>query len=165
MEDGYKSANMKRFIYILFICCAALAVSCQETDTPTYGIDSAVIGEWHLTGAMAEGTPINEDMDVWLCIYSDCTFELYQKSITQSVRYDRFTGTCSTRDNILSGTYSSGMPWGSRYTYATASDALILTSFNLLEEQHYTRQEVPADVRENADEITRAVASDSTPIL
>ena len=105
-------------------------------------------------------------IDIYLCINSDCTFELYQKSGTQSVRYDKFTGTCKTEDGVLTGIYSNGKPWGGKYIFKVTADELLLKTTNLLEEQKYKKVQIPSDVKENANlALTKAAGAESTPIL
>lgn len=159
---------MKKFINI-FISLVALvlaSVSCEKEEIIVKEtIDPAIVGEWRLTGVVAENTDVYKNVDIYLCINSDCSFELFQKSGTQSVRYSRYTGTCTSLNGVLSGVYSSGTPWGGKYTYTSSQEELVLKSYNMIEEQKYKRTSIPADIRENADTITRSTSSDFTPIL
>ena len=160
--------DMKRRLYIILTASAALmAASCEKAgesiSTPA-ALDPSVIGEWHLSRMLAEGSLIEDMPDVYLAINPDGTFELYQKSGTQSLRHDRFTGTCYTQDGILSGVYSNGDAWGSKWEYVMTLDGLLLKSFNMLEENLYVKTEIPREVRINANDVV--VKSYSTaPIL
>ena len=158
---------MRRFINIFaafaVIVCAA-ACSKESTQTQKY-LAPELIGEWHLTEAVAEGTVISSEIDVYLAICPDFGFELYQKSGSQSVRYDKFTGTCECKDGLLCGTYSNGEAWASRYSFTLTKDGLVLKSYNRLEEQKYAKAEIPADVKENANVITKSAATSLAPIL
>ena len=161
---------MRNLTYLLaaFAALICMAVSCEKTSEPVPQghIDSKLVGEWHLLGAKAEGVTISSDIDVYLVIGSDCSFELYQKSGTQSVRYDKFTGTCTSEGNILSGKYSNGDAWGSRYTYSFTIDGLLLESYNRLEEQRYAKAETPSDVKVNANCVTtKSAAISGAPVL
>lgn len=161
--------KMKRFIYILTAVAAMIIATagCQKAENETVtGIDPHVVGEWKLDVVISEGYNNPGVPEVYLCIKSDCTFELYQKSGTQSVRFDKFTGTCSTEDGLLKGVYSSGKEWGSKWEYFITMNGITLKSFNLLEENRYIKAEIPAEVRENANIIdTKSTYAASTPIL
>lgn len=158
---------MRRFTTILaaltIVFCAA-SCSKDSTDTPKK-LAPELIGEWHMTEAAAEGVIISSDIDVYLAIHSDFTFELYQKSGSQSVRYDKFSGTCMSSGDILYGEYCSGKAWASKYTFTINKDGMVLKSFNRLEEQKYVKTEIPADVKNNANVITKSAAETLAPIL
>ena len=107
-----------------------------------------------------------KDLDIYLCINADSTFELYQKSGTQETRYDMYTGTCYTENGVLTGVYSDGMPWGGKYTYAKTIDGILLRTTQDLEEQKYISCQIPAEVREDANLInTRSASAAGSPIL
>lgn len=158
--------TMKRFTYILIGLAAlvATAASCSKEEvTPQAGIDSALEGEWELVETKAEGTVVAQDMSVYLCILPDGTFELFQKSPDQTVRYDKFTGKCTSKDGILTGVYSDGTPMN-KWLYTSTGENLTLQSYNLLEVQKYRKAIIPADVKENAN-LTKSDATDGCPIL
>lgn len=159
-------SNMKRLVNI-FISLAAIvcaASSCQkEEEIKVASVDSAIVGEWHMTTINVEGEDMSEGTDVYLSINADGSFELYQQTGTQNIRFSKYTGICSTENNILSGIYSNGNPWGDKYTYKLEGDKLILTTYNLIETQTYAKAEIPAEVKENAD--TKSISEDVTPIL
>ena len=157
--------KMKRFTHILIGLAALVAAAAcsKEEVTPQAGIDSALEGEWELVETKAEGTVVAQDMSVYLCIYSDGTFELFQKSPDQTVRYDKFTGTCASKEGLLTGVYSDGTPMN-KWLYTCTGESLTLQSYNLLEVQKYKKAIIPADVRENAN-FTKSDAADGCPIL
>ena len=139
-----------------------LAASCQKDDkAPT--LDKALVGTWHLTNTVVEETELDAKLvDVYLVLNSDCTFAIYQKSGSQTDRYDVYTGTCSAEDGILSGTYASGYAWGSSYKYKVKGSSLVLSSLNLMEEQTYEKASLPENIKVNTD--TKA-AEANAPIL
>lgn len=155
---------MKRITNIILTIAAAvcLAASCQKEDqAPT--LDKALVGTWHLTGTFVEGTELDADLiDVYLVLNSDCTFEIYQKSGSQTDRYDVYTGTCTAEDGVLNGTYASGDAWGSAYKYKVKGSSLTLSSLNLMEEQTYEKASLPTDIKVNTD--TKS-AETAAPIL
>lgn len=159
--------KMKRFLHIISIFAALAAFAgCEKSDIKIdLAVDPELVGEWMLTETVAEGCIITDIPSIYLCINADGSFELYQKSGTQSLRYDKFTGTCSTSDGLLKGTYSTGQPWASVWEYSFTPGGMQLQSFNLLEIDSYERVEIPEDVRKNANEISAKSACDATPIL
>lgn len=161
---------MKKLINIMtgIAIMAIAAVSCtKDNDIHTNSIDPVLVGEWHLLGMKAEDSSLSQvNTDVYLDLRGDGTFELYQKTDSQSVRYDRYTGRCWSEDGILTGIYSDGKPWGAKYEYAMTLDGFILRSYNLIEEQRYVRAEIPENVRSEANTVdTRSVQASGSPIL
>lgn len=159
---------MKRLRNIITVLAvmAITTISCtKDNEQPLQVLDSKLVGEWHLIGIKSDGKLINQDTDVYLDLKADGTFELYQKTGSQNVRYDRYTGRCRTENGVLSGEYSDGMPWGSRYEYAKTLNGFTLKSYNLLEEQRYITAEIPEEVRTNANHIGTKSAASGSPIL
>ena len=151
---------------------AGLTASCDmledggaDNGTVNRTVDTSVVGEWHLSSMTSEGNSDMEMPDIYLRINQDGTFELYQKSGTQALRHDKFTGTCYTRDGILYGKYSTGEAWASKWEYSVTADGLTLRSFNLLEINIYIKTAIPDDVVENAYEIYAKSQGSCTPIL
>lgn len=128
-----------------------IAASCQKEDQgPT--LDKALVGTWHLAETIVDGTELDaKAADVYLVLNSDCTFALYQKTGSQTDRYDLYTGVCSAEGGILTGTYASGTPWGSSYKYKVAGTSLTLTSSDLMEEQVYDKASLPENIQVNPD--------------
>jgi hypothetical protein len=106
MVDGYNKQNMKRFINIISILAAVVIAgsSCStEKETPLKSVNQELTGDWHLSETTVEGTTLSNDVDVYLRIWADGKFELYQKS-TGQMRYDVYSGKCwSESGNILAG--------------------------------------------------------------
>ena len=136
---------------ILALAAAVLvAASCQKEDLgPT--LDKELVGTWHLAETLVEGEELDTEADVYLVLNSDCTFALYQKTGSQSDRYDLYTGVCSAEGGVLSGTYASGTPWGSSYKYKVSGSSLTLTSSDNMEEQVYDKADLPQNIKVNAD--------------
>lgn len=115
-------------------------------------MDKALVGTWHLAETVVDGETLDSKLaDVYLVLNSDCTFALYQKTGSQTDRYDLFTGECRSKDGILSGTYASGDSWGSAYKYKVSGTSLTLTSSDLMEEQVYDKESLPEGIKVNAD--------------
>ena len=160
---------MKRLINILtgLAIMAVATISCSKSDygLPAKTIDPALVGEWHLIGMKVDGKYSLQNIDVYLAITQSGSFELYQKTCNQEVRYDRYTGDCWTENGILSGVYSDGMSWGSKYEYAKIVNGFTLKSYNLLEEHRYTAVEIPEEVRTNANPVGTKSGAWGSPIL
>ena len=155
---------MKRITNIILTIAATLCVaaSCKKEDLGP-ALDKALVGTWHLAETLVEGEELDTKVaDVYLVLNSDCTFAIYQKTGSQSDRYDLYTGVCSAEGGVLSGTYASGTPWGSSYKYKVTGSSLILTTTDLMEEQIYDKASLPKDIKVNTD--TKAVGTHS-PIL
>ena len=126
-------------------------------------MDKALVGTWHLAETVVDGETLDSKLaDVYLVLNSDCTFALYQKTGSQTDRYDLFTGECHSKDGILSGTYASGDSWGSAYKYKVSGTSLTLTSSDLMEEQVYDKESLPEGIKVKADTKSSEAAA---PIL
>ena len=142
------------------------AASCQKDEQPVKVFDQTIAGQWHLVSAIAEGSSIMKDIDVYLSIDNAGNFELYQKTGNQTERYDLYTGICETINGVLTGVYSDGKPWGGKYIYTKTGDSLVLKTTNDIEEQQYTSCQIPDAVRQDANTIYTKAASDAgSPIL
>lgn len=144
---------MKRITNIILTVAAVIciAASCQK-DEQGPALDKALVGTWHLAETVVDGETLDSKLaDVYLVLNSDCTFALYQKTGSQTDRYDLFTGECRSKDGILSGTYASGDSWGSAYKYKVSGTSLTLTSSDLMEEQVYDKESLPEGIKVNAD--------------
>ena len=137
-----------------------LAASCQKEEML---LEASLLGTWHLEGTTVEGEELDAKVaDVYLVLNADGSFALYQKTGSQSDRYDLYTGVCSAEGGVLTGTYASGTPWGSAYKYKVAGTSLTLTSSDMMEEQVYDKASLPENIKVNAD--TKA-AETVAPIL
>ena len=144
---------MKRITNIILTVAAVicLAASCQKEEQGP-ALDKALVGTWHLAETVVDGETLDSKLaDVYLVLNADCTFALYQKTGSQTDRYDLFTGECRSKDGILSGTYASGDSWGSAYKYKVSGTSLTLTSSDLMEEQIYDKESLPEGIKVNAD--------------
>lgn len=152
-------------LYNIAIVLAALsaALSCHKETTPD-SVASDLVGEWHLTETETEGIVIDPLTDVYLTICVDCTFEIYQKSGDQS-RYTKFTGTCKSVKDILSGTYSSGTEWGTSYIFDVSGDTLTLITEDGMEIQTWTKESLDQAAKDEADISTRSIFTAAIPFL
>ena len=160
---------MRRFINKIAAVAAAVAcmISCTKDDsTPSRYIDKALVGEWHLTGAVSEGYEVNSDTDIYMVLSEDGTFDIYQKGPDQ-LRYDRFTGIWYCLDGKVMGEYSDGSAWGASYIPKVSGDRLIFSSVDLMETQTYEKGSLAESEKQNASLITKikSVQAATSPIL
>lgn len=154
---------MKKILNIMFAAVAiCFTAACQKEEVKDI-VDPAIVGEWHLSTVEVDGAVQKYSYDVYFAINNDGTFELYQKSGTQT-RYTKFTGTCKSEGNQLSGVYSSGTPWGTSYTALVSGGMLVLTTADGVEVQEYTKESLSQEEKLAANISTRAM-DEIAPIL
>ena len=155
--------TMKKILNIMFAAVAiCFTAACQKEEVKDI-VDPAIVGEWHLSTVEVDGAVQKYSYDVYFAINNDGTFELYQKSGTQT-RYTKFTGTCKSEGNQLSGVYSSGTPWGTSYTALVSGGMLVLTTADGVEVQEYTKESLSQEEKLAANISTRAM-DEIAPIL
>ena len=155
--------TMKKILNIMFAAVAiCFTAACQKEEVKDI-VDPAIVGEWHLSTVEVDGAVQKYSYDVYFAINNDGTFELYQKSGTQT-RYTKFTGTCKSEGNQLSGVYSSGTPWGTSYTALVSGEMLVLTTADGVEVQEYTKESLSQEEKLAANISTRAM-DEIAPIL
>ena len=147
----------------MFVAVAiCFTAACQKEEVRNI-VDPAIVGEWHLSTVEVDGAVQKYSYDVYFAINNDGTFELFQKSGTQT-RYTKYTGTCKSEGNVLSGVYSSGTPWGTSYTALVSGGMLVLTSADGVEVQEYTKESLSQEEKLAANISTRAM-DEIAPIL
>ena len=155
--------TMKKILNIMFAAVAiCFTAACQKEEVRNI-VDPAIVGEWHLSTVEVDGAVQKYSYDVYFAINNDGTFELFQKSGTQT-RYTKYTGTCKSEGNVLSGVYSSGTPWGTSYTALVSGGMLVLTSADGVEVQEYTKESLSQEEKLAANISTRAM-DEIAPIL
>lgn len=125
-----KEYDMKKFIYTAII--AMLALSCSRENS----LLDDIIGSWHMTGITAPSSSMTQDgssitavSDVWVLFYSDKTFAIYQKTGDAS-KYQYFKGKFTLDGSTISGTYSDGTAWGSKYKISVTDNVLTMEALN-----------------------------------
>uniref|UniRef100_UPI00405755F4 hypothetical protein n=1 Tax=Alistipes sp. TaxID=1872444 RepID=UPI00405755F4 len=133
---------------IFFALVALLVVACKpnpnsgsgSTDKIKWLNEGKICGEWVMTKHADKETEIQ----VYIAFNEDSSFDLYQR--VYSVVWLHYKGTFTLEGTTLSGVYSDGKAWGSRYTvsYAEAPNRIRLTSLdNKSEVAIYTEQAIP----------------------
>lgn len=130
-----------------------MATSCEKTGN---SLIDKIIGDWHYT---ATENGISED--VWLTFTADGTFEIYQKIGEGPYWHSTGEYTADPDTKILTGVYTDRYPWKYSYKVEVGSGTLQMTAVEL--EGHtvtYTREPIPADVRDKSVPLTKADAAD-----
>ncbi len=137
------------------LAVAALASCQKEADT-----SSIVDGEWHTTVMTLGGESL---ADVYIQ-FAGGLFTLYQKT-GEMQRYYIYEGTFTLNQDVLSGVYSDGAPWGASYKVSVAGDVLTMVAQNASKETSvYNRTAIPSEIKSQAAPATKA-DSVSGPVL
>ena len=110
---------------------------------PEETLASKLVGEWHCASS-------DIDADIFLAFADDASFKLYQKIGEGAYRLYQGTWSLDEKTSVLTGKYNDGNDWGSSYTIALSEDknSMTLTPSEGTEKQSYSREVIPADVKE-----------------
>ena len=141
---------MRKTIYIVLAALGlCLLAGCGSSDKEKVSpLVKQLAGEWQLK-TWNVGAP--QEFDVYVSFATDLSFEIYQQ--IEQVRYQKYSGKYQVKNDVLSGTYSDGKPFGSTYDIAfdTAGNTLTLTSTtSVTETSIYVRATIPNDVKNGA---------------
>ena len=136
---------MRKVLYILAALMLITAVGCKKEEKKI-DYKARLAGEWHCT-------PAEIDADIYVTFDAEGSFDLYQQ--IGEGRHRHYTGTWSSEESTLSGTYSDGSAWGSTYRMEFPDEnTMKLTALNGSEEvMTYVREAVPAEVKEGCIEV------------
>lgn len=145
--------TMKRFIYITLSVLGF--ISCTEKpediipDTPS--VPKTIAGEWHYESASIE-------TEIYLGFTDEGKFELYQK--IGDGKYRLYRGSWNLENDILSGKYNDGKPWGSDYAFSLSESGDTMTLSPLSSaggEGHlYTRTDIPSEVKDGCVSVVKS---------
>ena len=144
---------MKRTIYTILAALLLTATGCEK---PADRLIDKIVGEWHYT---AEENGVAED--VWLSFGADGTFEIYQKLGEGPYWHSTGEYTADPATGILTGVYSDRYPWKYSYKVEAGTGTLQMSAVEI--EGHtvtYTRETIPAEVRDKSVPLTKADAPD-----
>ena len=158
---------MKNRFFILTLALLTL-VSCKHNGNPTEEENTtnktaaALVGTWNLINVTdtRSVTIGEEEVDVYIVFAADevtatkaaagepsvatGTFTLYQMLGTG--RYRTFRGTWTLTDDLMTGVYSNGTPWGAEYVVTLDDAETRLTMAAPTETCVYTRATLPAEL-------------------
>lgn len=150
MEDGSKKDMFMRKIFTkMMVCAAALFAFAACGDPETERLEK-VAGEWHYSGVES-----GVEIDIYLGLYADKTFDLYQK-IGDGPHY-LYKGKFNYDGEVLSGTYSDYTPWAHDYKVTRSGSSMTLTSV-AAPDYSFTmkKQAIPESVRTHYMPVTKA---------
>lgn len=135
---------MKKLLFMLAALMLITVTGCKK-ENKKVDYKTAIVGEWHCA-------PADMDADIYVEFEKEGTFALYQQ--VGEGRYRKYTGSWTNAENILSGTYTDGTPWGSTYQMAFEADTMTLTALNGSEEvMTYVKQSIPDEVLADCIEV------------
>ena len=140
---------MKKIVTLIMVCAAAMFAFAACGDPEAEKLEK-VVGEWHYTG-VESGVQI----DIYLGLYNDSTFDLYQK-VGDGPHY-LYKGKFSFDGQVLTGTYSDYTPWAHDYNVTKANGSLTLTSvaspgYSIT----FKKEAIPQSVRTHYMPVTKA---------
>jgi hypothetical protein len=148
---------MKKF-FTRIVLCAAAALAFAACSNPEEEKMEIIAGEWHYTT-----TESGVQIDVYLGLYTDYTFDLYQK-VGEGPHY-LYKGKYNFDGQVLSGTYSDYTPWANDYQVTRSGSSLILTSVAAPDYSvTYVKESIPESVKTHYMPATKAGES-PMPIL
>ena len=148
---------MRRILFILTALMMFVTVSCEKEDKKI-DYKAKLTGEWHCV-------PDDFEADIYAVFEADGNFDLYQQ--LGGGRHKHYSGTWSSDNSTLSGTYSDGSAWGSTYRMEFSDDnTMTLTALNGSEDvKTYIRESVPAEIKNSCIEAKSATATDCPPVF
>ena len=140
---------MKKF-FTRIVLCAAAVLAFAACSNPEEEKMEIIGGEWHYTA-----TESGVQIDVYLGLYSDYTFDLYQK-IGDGPHY-LYKGKYQFDGQTLTGVYSDYTPWANDYQVTRSGSSLILTSVSNPDYSvTYTKEAIPESVKTHFLQMTKA---------
>jgi len=137
---------MKKVFYLAAALLLALT-GCKKEDTPQQSNVLDIAGVWELSSVTTKVNVAGVEVSVYLDFAAGGSFTLYQQ--IGEGRYTKFTGSYTCTETSVSGSYSSGKPWGP-YTATVDASQLVLTSASGKETDTYKKVgSVPASVTGN----------------
>ena len=148
---------MRKIFTKMMVCAAALFAFAACGDPEAERLEQ-VTGEWHYTGVES-----GVEIDIYLGLHSDMTFDLYQK-IGDGPHY-LYKGKFNYDGQVLSGTYSDYTPWANDYKVTRSGSSMTLTSVATPDYSFTMKKEaIPESVRTHYMPVTKA-EDEVLPIL
>lgn len=140
---------MRKIFIKMMVCAAALFAfaACSEKDSDNL---SKVAGEWHYTGEES-----GVQIDIYLGLYSDGTFDLYQK-VGDGPHY-LYKGKYNYDGQVLTGIYSDDTPWAHDYKVSRSGKNMTITSVAMPDYSlTLSKESIPESVRTHYMPVTKA---------
>ena len=160
MVDGSNMYMFMRKIFTKIMVCAAALFAFAACGDPEAQRLEKIAGEWHYTSVES-----GVEIDIYLGLYTDYTFELYQK-VGDGPHY-LYKGKFAYDGNVLAGTYSDYTPWAHDYKVSVSGGSLTLTSVTMPDySMDFKKESIPQSVRTHFMPVTKADETDERiPIL
>ena len=140
---------MKKIVTLIMVCAAAMFAFAACGDPEAEKLEK-VLGEWHYTG-VESGVQI----DIYLGLYNDSTFDLYQK-VGEGPHY-LYKGKYNFDGQVLTGTYSDYTPWAHDYNVTKSNGSLTLTSVAAPDYSiTFKKEAIPQSVRSHYMPVTKS---------
>ena len=139
-----------RKIFTKIMVCAAAIFAFAACGDPEAEMLEQVAGEWHYTGVES-----GVEIDIYLGLYTDKTFDLFQK-VGDGPHY-LYKGKFNYDGQVLSGTYSDYTPWAQDYKVTKSNASLTLTSVATPDYSiTFKKEAIPQSVRTHYMPVTKA---------
>ncbi len=149
---------MKKIMHKILLFAAAVFAFAACTDPEADKLEM-VVGEWHYTT-----TESGVEIDVYLGLSADYTFELYQK-IGEGPHY-LYTGKYQFDGKVLTGVYADYAPWANDYQITRTGNTMVMTSVSNPDYSlTYKKESIPESVKTHYMPVTKADAKTVAPIL
>lgn len=150
MVDGSNMDIFMRKIFTKIMVCAAAMFAFAACGDPEAERLEKIAGEWHYT-TVESGVEI----DIYLGLYTDYSFELYQK-VGDGPHY-LYKGKFAYDGDVLTGTYSDYTPWAQDYKVSKSGNTMTLTSAtNPDYKLSFTKESIPQSVRTHYMPVTKS---------
>lgn len=148
---------MRKVLFALTALLLIVATGCKKEEKKI-DYKAKLAGEWHCT-------PADIDADIYVIFAKEGDFDLYQQ--IGEGRHRHYTGSWTSEESTLSGTYADGSAWGSTYKMEFPDDnTMTLTALNGSEEvMTYVRETVPAEIKEGSIEVKSITEPDARPVF
>lgn len=148
--------RMKKITKIFLLAAAALFAFAACTDPEAEKLEK-VVGEWHYSGVES-----GVEIDIYLGLSSDYTFDLYQK-VGEGPHY-LYKGKYKFDGEVITGTYSDYTPWAHDYKVSGSGNSLVLTSVAVPGySMTFQRKSIPDEVLTHYMPVTKA--EETSPVL
>lgn len=145
-----KHNNIMKYIksILVVLACGLALVGCSKSsngggDDGDISYGGSVIGTWH----MVSWSNVETGADIYLAIEEDGSFTLYQR-YTEPF-YQKFEGTYSYNDSVLSGSYDDGVAWADSYNVSFNADNTKMTMVRASDQNDisvYEKSTIPDEI-------------------
>ena len=147
---------MKNILKLLMVLSVVFgSVSCGGSADEGPQVSEKIVAEWHLVSMSGVSTV----PQVYVNFAQDMSFELYQK-VGDGV-HRSITGRYSVNaeKKTISGMYEDNYPWKYDYKFEIKDNTLVLSAVSDTYSVVYTREAIPAEVRQMSLPLVKSVSA------